>query len=97
LASSPGADPQALAQREVRRGFPRATSAQSDLLAFYILSSAAQAPVTANQARQGGGGSELTSLQLQMQMDRRSKLMATLSNLLKKIADTEDGIVQNLK
>jgi hypothetical protein len=41
--------------------------------------------------------SETQSLELQMIMDRRSKLMDALSNVLKKISDTGDSIVQNLK
>lgn len=40
---------------------------------------------------------EMESLRLQMAMDRLSKMMSTLSNLLKKISDTANGIVQNLK
>jgi hypothetical protein len=40
---------------------------------------------------------EMESLKLQMAMDRRSKLMSTLSNIMKKIADTQKSIVQNLK
>jgi hypothetical protein len=40
---------------------------------------------------------ELTSLRLQMAMDRSSKLIETLSNLLKQISKVEDTIVQNLK
>ncbi len=41
--------------------------------------------------------SEMTSMRLQMAMDRRSKLMTTLSNVLKKMSDTHDSIVQNMK
>lgn len=41
--------------------------------------------------------SEMTSLRLQMMMDRRSKFIATLSNIMKKISDTQAAIVQNLK
>lgn len=41
--------------------------------------------------------SEMTSLCLQMAMDRRSKFMSTLSNVMKKISETQDTIVQNLK
>jgi hypothetical protein len=37
------------------------------------------------------------SLRLQMAMDRMSKLMSTLSNILKKISDTSQSITQNLK
>jgi hypothetical protein len=41
--------------------------------------------------------SEMTSMRLQMAMDRRSKFMETLSNVLKKIGDTQSAIVQNMK
>ncbi len=37
------------------------------------------------------------SLRLQMAMDRQSKFMETLSNIEKKMAQTQDSIVQNLK
>lgn len=40
---------------------------------------------------------EMESLRLQMAMDRMSKMMSTLSNLLKKISDTSNQIIQNLK
>jgi hypothetical protein len=41
--------------------------------------------------------SEEDSLRLQMALDRMSKMMSMLSNLLKKISDTSSGIIQNLK
>jgi hypothetical protein len=40
---------------------------------------------------------EMESLRLQMAMDRMSKMMTTLSNILKKISDTSSSITQNLK
>lgn len=40
---------------------------------------------------------EMESLRLQMAMDRLSKMMSTLSNLLKKISDTAGSITRNLK
>jgi len=40
---------------------------------------------------------ETESLRLQMAMDRMSKMMSTLSNLLKKISDTSQSITQNIK
>jgi len=40
---------------------------------------------------------EMESLRLQMAMDRMSKMMETLSNVLKKISDTANNITQNLK
>jgi hypothetical protein len=41
--------------------------------------------------------SETMQLQLQMAMDRQSKLIETLSNLLKKIDDTASNVIQNIK
>jgi hypothetical protein len=40
---------------------------------------------------------ETESLRLQMAMDRLSKMMTTLSNVLKKISDTAQSITQNIK
>ncbi|MEO8416011.1 MAG: hypothetical protein ABI472_20285 [Ginsengibacter sp.] len=40
---------------------------------------------------------ETESLRLQMAMDRQSKMMTTLSNLLKKVSDSESSIIRNLK
>jgi hypothetical protein len=40
---------------------------------------------------------ETESLMLQMLMDRLSKFEETISNVLKKIADTQDAIIANLK
>jgi Mg2+ and Co2+ transporter CorA len=40
---------------------------------------------------------EMESLRLQMAMDRMSKMMSTLSNLLKKISDTASTITANIK
>ena len=40
---------------------------------------------------------EMESLRLQMAMDRLSKLMSMLSNILKKVSDTQSSIVANLK
>lgn len=41
--------------------------------------------------------SDMTSMHLQMTMDRRSKFMQALSNIEKKISGTSSAIVQNLK
>jgi hypothetical protein len=40
---------------------------------------------------------EMESLRLQMAMDQLSKMMSTLSNVLKKISDTANAITANLK
>jgi len=41
--------------------------------------------------------SEMTSLRLQMTMDRRSKFISTLSQMMKKASTTQDILVQNIK
>ena len=41
--------------------------------------------------------SEMTSMRLQMAMDRRSKFIEALSNILKKISDTDSSVIQNMK
>jgi hypothetical protein len=41
--------------------------------------------------------SEMSSMRLQMAMDRRSKFIETLSNVLKSIGDTSSAIVSNMK
>jgi Arc/MetJ-type ribon-helix-helix transcriptional regulator len=41
--------------------------------------------------------SEMDSLRLQMMMDRRSRMLETLSNIMKKISSTAESIVDNLK
>lgn len=41
--------------------------------------------------------SEMTSMRLQMAMDRQSKFYETLSNLMKSVSETQSSIVQNLK
>jgi hypothetical protein len=41
--------------------------------------------------------SEMTSLRLQMTMDRRSKFVSTLSQIMKKMSTTQDALIQNLK
>jgi hypothetical protein len=40
--------------------------------------------------------SEMTALRLQMTMDRRSKFIGTLSNIMKKIGHTQDELAQNI-
>jgi len=44
-----------------------------------------------------GGMSEITSLRLQMNVERRAKIIQTLSNIISKISKTEEGLVSNIK
>ena len=41
--------------------------------------------------------SEMTSLNLQMTMDRRSKFISTLSQMMKKMSTTQNILIQNIK
>jgi hypothetical protein len=41
--------------------------------------------------------SDMTSLRLQMTMDRRSQFISTLSNIMKKIGTTQETLIQNIK
>lgn len=41
--------------------------------------------------------SEEQQLKMQMMMDRRSKAIQVISNMLKKVSDTEQTVIQNLK
>jgi len=84
----PQADFGKVALAHVKRKFPGLSSQQYDVLAFELIHE-----TVAGMSEQ----SETQSLELQMTMDRRSKLIDTLSNVLKKISDTEDSVVQNLK
>ncbi len=41
--------------------------------------------------------SEMTSLRLQTMLDRRSKFISTLCNIMKKVSETRDELIKNLK
>ena len=52
--------------------------------------------LTARELEAVSGG-DMLSMRLQMAMDQRSKVVETLSNILKTIDETGDQIVQNMK
>ena len=102
LASGPeDADPYAFAQQEVRSKFPQLSGEQSNLLSFYVLAEVARILSDPDELKGKLDGmnemSEITSLRLQMMMDRRSKFISTLSNIMKKVSTTQEAVVQNLK
>ena len=82
--------------KNINRRFPEITEKQRDLLKFYVLKKA-ENMISNNDLESIGELSEMTSLRLQMTMDRRSKFISTLSNIMKKISTTQDTLVQNLK
>jgi len=100
-ADSENADPYAFAQQEVRSKFSQLSGEQSNLLSFYVLAEVARILSDPDELKGKLDGmnemSEMTSLRLQMTMDRRSKFISTLSNIMKKISTTQDTLVQNLK
>jgi hypothetical protein len=51
----------------------------------------------AERAHVAGEMGEEQSLRLQMAMDRQSKFMETLSNIQKKVEQTQDSVIRNLK
>jgi hypothetical protein len=76
----------------IMKSFPDATPAQAVLLTYAVI-----AVVQQQLKDQLDSMSEMTSIRLQMAMDRRAKFVEALSNILKKIDSTSDTIVQNLK
>ena len=90
-----------LAKNKVEIKFPRISKNQSDLLCFYVLVEVARTLGNQAELKQTlysmGKISEMDALRLQMLMDRRSKFITTLSNIMKKISSTQDTLIQNLK
>jgi hypothetical protein len=89
-------DAAVLARQEVERVFDQPSETQADLLTLGVLAGLSVDASTGRLDRPGDMD-ELTQLRLQMAMDRQSKFMSTLSNLLKKQSDTSAAIVQNMK
>jgi hypothetical protein len=94
----------ASARSAIEKQFPAMTPAQSDLMTFATLAEVARVAelllagrkikdVLDSKSELG----ETESLRLQMAMDRMSKFMTALSNLMKKTSDTSSSIIQNLK
>ncbi len=89
-------EPEALAEAAVRSRWSHVrVHGTSEALDFLLLYRAAII-VTKDIDSMSGMG-EMESLRLQMAMDRMSKLIATLSNLLRKISDVSDVIVHGMK
>jgi hypothetical protein len=99
--NSNSGDPLELVRAQVEAQFVGLSADQSDLLSFYVLEDVAQLLAVQDDLKGKLDGmnemSEMTSMRLQMMMDRRSKFISTLSNIMKKISTTQDTLVQNLK
>ena len=102
LASgSENADLYSLAQQEVRSKFAQISDEQSDLLSFFVMAEVARILTVPDELKAKLDGmnemSEMTSLRLQMMMDRRSEFIQMLSTIMKKTSSTQDTVIQNLK
>ena len=71
--------------------------AQPRLELANVGAAAEQSPPPAADSDSLSEASEIMSLRLQMYMDRRSKAIEALSNLMKKQSDTSSTIISNLK
>ena len=104
LASkSENVDPYDFVQQEVHRKFVQLTIEQSNLLSFYVLAEVTRI-ITVPDELKGkldiesmGGLSEEISMRLQMMLDKRSKVIRPISNIMKEISSTQDTLVQNIK
>jgi hypothetical protein len=94
-------DLDSLVQQEIRSKYPKISNEQPNLLSFYVFAEAARIISVQDDLKNKLDGlnemSEMNSLRLQMTMDRRSKFISTLSNIMKKISTTQDTLVQNIK
>jgi hypothetical protein len=103
---------QAMARTSVMRAFPNLAGMDIDAVVFVVMMQCAQDQQTELQqamnqvqqnmqakqaARQQNDVSEMQSMQLQMLMDQRSKLLHAISNEMKSAANTQSAIVANLK
>jgi hypothetical protein len=102
-------EPQAAATAAVSAAFVGQPGSDIEALAFLVLMNAArsaqedlrtimEAVKAINAAKDRMSElSDLQSLELQMAIDRLSRFESTLSNLLKKISETSESIIQNIK
>jgi hypothetical protein len=78
----------------VGKQFVGLSAAQLDILSFYVLADVAQYE---KELLDGKDISQEQQLKMQMIMDRMTKAESAASNLLKKLSDTMDQIIANLK
>jgi hypothetical protein len=99
--TSTDVDVSAVASKEVHRQFASISTRQSDILTFFVLAGVAKVvgdkDALKNRLDSMSEMSEMTSMRLQMAMDRRSRLMEAISNVMQKTSDTDGEIVKNIK
>jgi hypothetical protein len=87
--------------RHLQGRFPNMSDEQIAIVTFYALGEAGRLEGL-DSAPSGAGfvnidSNEMASLRLQMAMDRRSRVMTMLSDMLKNLEYTSSAIVQNIK
>ena len=96
LISNPrNIDIYSLARKQIHKEFPKISNKQTEVLIVYTIGGLTEKMI--KKLKGMNEMSEMTTLRLQMTMDRRSKFISTLSNLMKKISTTQDTLVQNIK
>jgi len=96
LISSPKhIDIYSLARKQIHKEFPKISDKQTEVLMVYTIGGLTEE--MKKKLKSMNEMSEMTSLRLQMTMDRRSKFISTLSHIMKKISTTQDTLVQNIK
>jgi hypothetical protein len=80
----------------VKKQFPGAAPKQLELLTARMVGGLIHASKP-GQPDIFADMSEMEQSRLQMAMDRRSKLIETLSNIMKKASETSESVVTNLK
>jgi hypothetical protein len=91
--TAPTATDEATVRAQVITAFPALSSGDIEAVALLVLMAAADDA----DADLRNNMSEMKSLRMQAALDRRSKAMSALSNILRKTSETTDGIIRNIK
>jgi len=88
-------------KQEVQSNFYRLSEEQSNLLSFYVLAEITRILTVREELESRLNGmnemSEVTSLSIQMIMERRTSFIKLLSNIMVNITSTQDTLIQNIK
>lgn len=101
IAYAPGEpDPDAIARQEVRNRFGRLNEPEADLACFLVLAEVTRCladPAALARTMNVSALSDEQSLRLLVSTDGESRVYTTLSNLMKKLSQTQSTVIDNLK
>jgi hypothetical protein len=83
----------AVVRKDAIAAFPGSPPADIEAMVFLVMMNAAKQ--ADDDLREIMG--ETNALRMQMAMDRRAKAMEALSTMMRKMSDTSNGIVENIK